>query len=185
MRASVAAASANKPTCFSQSFESCKPPFTVDLKRGSCDGAALKAADFFTAAAGTTPTFNPPLPAQLSPGQYTFTITGNTNTCETTVTVRPCLPACKDVTVQVGAGECTASVDPLAFVDPATVGKTAKSVALTPANPFPLGTTLTTAVVSYPGALCGLMHMEAGRAVAWQKNAIAQCPLLLGFGVEV
>jgi hypothetical protein len=154
MRARVAAASADNPTCFGLN-EGCKPAFTVNLRRGSCDGAALSPGNFFVAVAGSTPTFDPPLPAQLRPGQHTFTITGVRETCQTTVTVRPCLPACKDVTVQATAGVCTASVPPFTFVEPSTIGTTVQSVALTPANPFPVGTTLTTAVAGYPGAFAG------------------------------
>jgi hypothetical protein len=170
MRATVADASARNPTCFSKveppppppGDEGCNPPFTVDLQRGSCDGAALTPGAFFT---GTARTFDPPLPARLGPGQYTFTITGDATVCQASVTVNPCRPACRDVAVAAPGGECSASIDPRAFLDPATIGRTAQSVELTPDNPFPLGTTPATAVVSYPGALAGRAHATRGGAL--------------------
>lgn len=72
------------------------------------------------------------------------------------VTVTPCKPKCRDVTVDTSPGICTGVVSPDAFIDPLSVGEcvlplTTTNVIQTPPSPYPLGTTQVTAVVRYPG----------------------------------
>ncbi|KAI8468517.1 MAG: hypothetical protein J3K34DRAFT_427065 [Monoraphidium minutum] len=118
-------------------------------------------------------TFNGPQPMNVSGDNYTFTAglvypytaTAGNETCNGTVSVTPCTPAClSPLSISVDAAvnaSCEASLTAAAFFDPATIGAAATGVTMTSAN----GSQAAPPVLYTPGdsyAITGVVSYPTG-----------------------